>query len=83
MFPPATLRPYVAESPLRMFDLDNPPADLKLATVFQGSLPAWEVAWQFGDDEPSAPHDYFTAHTFRCGCDQRYPDHDAGFFISP
>jgi len=54
MFPPATLKPYVAKSELRMFDLDNPPADIKLADVFQGSLPAWEVAWQFGDAEPSA-----------------------------
>ncbi len=54
MFPPATLKPYVAESTLRKFDLDNPPADLKLADVFQGSLPAWEVAWQFGDSKPAA-----------------------------
>lgn len=53
MFPPATLKPYVALSD-RPFDTDNPPADLKLASVFQGSLPAWEVAWQFGDSEPYA-----------------------------
>ncbi len=54
MFSPATLKPYVAKSALRMFDLDHPPADLKLADVFQGSLPAWEVASQFGDAAPSA-----------------------------
>ncbi len=54
MFPPATLKPYLAQSTLRTFDLNNPPSDLKLADVFQGSLPAWEVPWQFGDAKSSA-----------------------------
>jgi hypothetical protein len=51
MFPPATVKPWVAGSS-RPFDVNDPPSQYKLADVFQGSLPAWEIAWQFGDDAP-------------------------------